>query len=271
MTNQATRERLAGWLLSGAVALALLCAAAAIAFAAERQAPVLFLDLAALPPAAPALAAVAEAAPQVVDEAPTTPDEPAATEPEPRLPEPDLAPKIPASASMALPKIEAPVTADLALPPPPEKPAPKAEAPAKDKMAKAEPDPKPERKKAAEKPKTDKKPKAEKPKETTSASASAPKAAGKTKSGGAMSPAAYAKAVMKKVRSTRKKSGAGRGTVVVGFTIGKDGGLAGVKVLQSSGDASLDKTALDHIRRSAPFPVPPEGAGRSYSFEFVGK
>lgn len=86
-----------------------------------------------------------------------------------------------------------------------------------------------------------------------------------------MSPAAYAKAVMKKVRSTKKKSGAGNGTVVVGFTIGKDGSLAGVKLLQSSGNAALDKIALDHIRRSAPFPAPPPDAGRSYSFEFVGK
>jgi protein TonB len=33
----------------------------------------------------------------------------------------------------------------------------------------------------------------------------------------------------------------------------------------------LDKIALDHIRRAAPFPAPPEGADRTYSTEFVGK
>jgi protein TonB len=76
---------------------------------------------------------------------------------------------------------------------------------------------------------------------------------------------------MRKVRATRRASGAGRGTVVVGFTIARDGSLAGVQVLRSSGNAALDRIAADHIRRSAPFPPPPEGAGRSYSFEFVGR
>lgn len=250
MSSQGTRDRLAGWLLSGAVAVALLCAAAAFALAAERKAPVLFLDLAALPPAAPAVAAVAEPAPQVADQAPD----------------------VPAAAAMSLPKVDVPVIADLYLPALPEKPVPVAETPAKKKVAKPDPNPKPEKKKkTAYTPKPDKKPKADQPTETTSASPSAPKAAGKTKTGGALSPAAYAKAVMKKVRSTKKKSGAGQGTVVVGFTIGRDGSLAAVKVLQSSGSATLDKIAVDHIRRSAPFPAPPEGAGSSYSFEFVRK
>ncbi len=76
---------------------------------------------------------------------------------------------------------------------------------------------------------------------------------------------------MKKVRGTKKKKGVGRGSVTVGFTVAKDGGLASVKVLQTSGNADLDQVALDHIRRSAPFPPPPEGAGRSFSFEFIGK
>ncbi len=272
MSSQGTRDRLAGWLLSGAVAVALLCAAAAFALAAERKAPVLFLDLAALPPAAPAVAAVAEPAPQVADQSPAAPDKVAADEASPNLPKPDQAPDVPAAAAMSLPKVDVPVIADLYLPALPEKPVPVAETPAKKKVAKPDPNPKPDKKKkTAYTPKPDKKPKADQPTETTSASPSAPKAAGKTKTGGALSPAAYAKAVMKKVRSTKKKSGAGQGTVVVGFTIGRDGSLAAVKVLQSSGSATLDKIAVDHIRRSAPFPAPPEGAGSSYSFEFVRK
>jgi periplasmic protein TonB len=45
-----------------------------------------------------------------------------------------------------------------------------------------------------------------------------------------------------------------------------------VQVLQTSGNAALDRIAMDHIRRSAPFPAPPPTAtGRGYSFEFVGK
>lgn len=74
---------------------------------------------------------------------------------------------------------------------------------------------------------------------------------------------------MKKVRATKRKTGAGRGTVVVGFSIAPDGSLAGVQVLQGSGNAALDRIATDHIRRAAPFPVPPEGAETGYSFEFV--
>jgi TonB family protein len=78
--------------------------------------------------------------------------------------------------------------------------------------------------------------------------------------------------VLKKVRSTKKKAGAGKGMVVVGFSIAPDGGLAGVQVLQSSGDASLGLITVDHIHRSAPFPAPPpEAAGRGFSFEFVGR
>jgi protein TonB len=57
----------------------------------------------------------------------------------------------------------------------------------------------------------------------------------------------------------------------VGFSIGKDGSLAGVQVLQGSGNARLDKMALEHIRRSAPFPPPPEGAKRDYAWEFEGR
>lgn len=261
MIPQRPRDRLAGWFLSGTGAAALLCAAAAIALAGDRQAPILILDLAATPPAAPAVAAIAEAAPQVADRPPPAPEAPPDDELAPKVPTPTLAPDLPdphlpAPADVSLPLVEAPVTADLTLPPPPEKPAPKEKAAAKKPVAKPDPDPKS---------------KAETPKETSSASAGAPKTADKPKSGGAVSPAAYAKAVMKKVRSTRKASGNGRGTVVVGFSIGPDGTLAAVTVLQSSGNAALDQTALDHIRRSAPFPVPPDNAGSSYSFEFVGK
>jgi periplasmic protein TonB len=61
------------------------------------------------------------------------------------------------------------------------------------------------------------------------------------------------------------------GVVVVGFTVAKTGGLAGVTVLRSSGNAVLDQIALDHIRRAAPFAIPPAGVGRSFSFEFVGR
>jgi hypothetical protein len=60
-----------------------------------------------------------------------------------------------------------------------------------------------------------------------------------------MSPAAYARAVMKKVTSTNWESSVGRGTVVIGSTVAKDGGLASVQVLQSTGNPRLDTVAAD--------------------------
>ncbi|TVP69897.1 MAG: energy transducer TonB [Rhodobacteraceae bacterium] len=58
---------------------------------------------------------------------------------------------------------------------------------------------------------------------------------------------------------------------MVAFSVGSNGGLASVSVAQSSGHAGLDQTALDHIRRAAPFPPPPAGAQCQFSFEFVGR
>lgn len=261
MIVRAPNARAAGWALAGVAAAALL-GGAVMALAAERRAPVLILDLGALPPAAPAVAAVAESAPLMVDELPVTPDEPAPAEAAPQLPQAVVAPKLVAAAPVVLPVPEGPVTAGLALPPPPEKPEPKTEK--VEETPVETPKPAPDKRKAADKPKTTTE------KVVSAPAASAPKAGSQTK-GGAVSPAAFARAVMQKVRSTKKTSGAGKGTVVVGFTIAADGGLAGVRLLQGSGNAALDKIALDHIRRSAPFPMPPKGAGRSYSFEFVGK
>ena len=76
---------------------------------------------------------------------------------------------------------------------------------------------------------------------------------------------------MRKVQATRKKPGAGRGTTLIGFALAQNGALVSVKVLQGSGSDSLDQIALDHIRRSAPFPPAPEGAARTFSFEFIGR
>lgn len=278
MTARGPAPRTAGWVLAGTAATALLCGAAAVALAAEWQEPVLFVDLGALPPSAPAVAAVAESAPQVVDEAPVALDEPAPAEEAPDLPEADVAPELAAASPVALPVPETPVQADLALPPPPEKPEPKVEEkPVEKPKPKPEPEKKKVKEKAAEKPKKtetaeDKPKETKKEKAAASASASAATTGSKAKKGGAVSPAAYAKSVMKKVRSTKKKTVSGaNGTAVVNFTIAADGSLAGVSLAQSSGNAALDKIALDHIRRSAPFPAPPEGVKPTYAWTFVGK
>lgn len=257
MTAPWRKARAVGWSLAGTLSTLLLGGAAAFGLAVDPPKPVLVLDLSELPAAAPAtatVAAVAEAAPAVPDAGPPLPDMPAQDEAPPDLPKPDTAPDPSSTASMTPPEAEVPLTADLSLPPKPEKAPVKT---AKDPEPKEEPADRP-----IEKPKPAAK--------ANQAAETAPTAGSKAKGGG-LSPAAYAKAVMKKVRATRKKSGAGRGKAVIGFTIAPDGNLAAVQLLQGSGNAALDKIALDHIRRSAPFPAPPQDAGRSYSFEFIGK
>jgi periplasmic protein TonB len=252
--------RLAGWLLA-AVAAALLTGAAAVALVVQRQAPVLILDLAVQAPSAPAIAAVAEAAPEVAANPPSVPTPAVTTEDRPVLPDNAAIPDYGTPPPVTMPLTEAPVLAETSVPP-------KADT---SPRPKARPTPKPSE--DASPRKTQEKPKAAEPHpiEKPASAASAPSVGAKPK-GGALSPAAYARAVLKKVRATQRASGVGRGRVVVGFTIAADGRLAGAQVLESSGDAGLDAVALDHIRRSAPFPVPPPGSLRQgYSFEFVGR
>ncbi len=54
-----------------------------------------------------------------------------------------------------------------------------------------------------------------------------------------------------------------RGEVRVAFTVSAAGGVGGVRVVASSGSPVLDRAAIETVRRAAPFPAIPEGAGRS--------
>ena len=89
--------------------------------------------------------------------------------------------------------------------------------------------------------------------------------------GGAAASASYGRAVLTQISRTRKARAPSRGRTVVGFSISDAGSLASVQVLHSSGSPDLDRVALDHIRRAAPFPKPPSGAQRQFSFEFLGR
>lgn len=53
-----------------------------------------------------------------------------------------------------------------------------------------------------------------------------------------------------------------QGTVVVRFTIGRDGQLLASTIKQSSGHVLLDQAALETLARAAPFPPIPEFLGR---------
>jgi protein TonB len=89
--------------------------------------------------------------------------------------------------------------------------------------------------------------------------------------GGAAASASYGRAVLTQISRTRKARAPSRGRTVVAFSISDAGSLASVQVLHSSGSPDLDRVAMDHIRRAAPFPKPPSGAQRQFSFEFVGR
>jgi len=83
--------------------------------------------------------------------------------------------------------------------------------------------------------------------------------------------ARYGDAVMRQIAAQRRAKAPERGVVTVGFEVGGDGGLRRVAVIASSGSAALDQVAVDHIRRAAPFPPPPQGAATRFAFEFVGR
>jgi protein TonB len=59
----------------------------------------------------------------------------------------------------------------------------------------------------------------------------------------------------------------GSGQVVLALQITRDGGLAGLSVARSSGDAALDNAALSAVQRAGRFPAAPKGlTDASYGF-----
>jgi protein TonB len=81
----------------------------------------------------------------------------------------------------------------------------------------------------------------------------------------------YGNDVMRRISRTRRENTRSRGIAVVSFRVAGSGQLSSVGIAQSSGDAGLDQIAVNHVRRSAPFPAPPEGARTSFSIQFQGR
>ncbi|SMX30864.1 cell envelope integrity protein TolA [Octadecabacter ascidiaceicola] len=81
----------------------------------------------------------------------------------------------------------------------------------------------------------------------------------------------YGNVVMRAISRTRRERTRSRGIAVVSFRVGSSGQLASIGIAQSSGDASLDQVAVNHVRRAAPFPAPPQGAQTSFSIQFQGQ
>lgn len=57
------------------------------------------------------------------------------------------------------------------------------------------------------------------------------------------------------------------GTTRLRFTLASDGELLSAEVADSSGNATLDRAALDAVRRAAPFPSPPQSSSPVQHFE----
>lgn len=262
------------WTLSATTTALILSAASALAL---TSAPVvdqpIFLTLPPAPAAAESVAAMADPAPIASAEAPSQAAAPT-DDASPDLAEPQPAPPAkPTPAQIADAKPAPDALPAAAEPPPTPKPADMGRPKAEKTEAKPE---KP--KKVEKKPSKTKKAEKPAPTKTTKASSAAPNAGGAvaaTKAAKAtargQSPAAYQKAVMKKIRGTKKRASPGKGSAVVGFAISPSGGLSLVKIVKSSGAPALDAAAVEHIQRAAPFPAPPAGAATRFSFEFVGK
>ncbi|MGA0541980.1 energy transducer TonB family protein [Neotabrizicola sp. VNH66] len=271
-----------GWLASTSVAALLITGVAALAMSiqpagesmGEEAAPLMVM----LPPS-PAVEAMTEPAPEVSEEVPEEQAEAPVEDVAPDAPELTEAPDVPDLPEMTeAPADDAPV-ADIP-PPPPQvadvsiRPKARPERPEEpEPVKKAEVKPKKVEKKTAKAKPTEKPPEKKKAAAAAASSSAASKPASGAASAGSgkVSAATYGAQVMKKVKKTKQKRISAKGVAVVAFTISDNGGLAGVSIARSSGSAELDQVALDHIRRSAPFPAPPPGVGRSYSFEFLGR
>ncbi|MHC0053620.1 energy transducer TonB family protein [Actibacterium sp. D379-3] len=81
----------------------------------------------------------------------------------------------------------------------------------------------------------------------------------------------YKGQIMRKIAQQRKKSAGARGTAAVAFRIAGSGAIAGVSIVTSSGDSRIDRVAVEHIRRSGPFPPPPGGQQLSFVVRFESK
>lgn len=300
MTGQVNRGRdLAGWLAAAMVAALLLAGAAAAALRAppgatgEGQVEAVALDLsvgvvplAAVVPAEPP-EMVMSAPPAMT--APQTEDAPDVAEPvvvsPPRLPQP----------VMDLPQADAPPMMTGAPPPPALDPSlDMAESPRPKARPELQSEQTPEREMAREveskgrTPPQDARPEEQqaRPALTDAAPQTAPRQTAPPQTGGSeqaarpaeerrvaggQDAARYSDRVMRQIAKLRRQKAPERGVVTVGFEIGGDGGLRRVAVVSSSGSVALDKVAMDHIRRAAPFPPPPEGVAVRFAFEFVGR
>jgi periplasmic protein TonB len=93
-------------------------------------------------------------------------------------------------------------------------------------------------------------------------SATADKGGNRQSAAGNAAVSNYPGKIVSKLRRAAKRQKL-QGEVRVAFTVSANGSVGGVRVVRSSGSPVLDKAAIETVRRAAPFPAIPEGAGRS--------
>lgn len=81
----------------------------------------------------------------------------------------------------------------------------------------------------------------------------------------------WEKLVFARILRARRELPRARALAVVDLRINPQGGIASVSIHKSSGNADFDSLALNHVRRSGPFPPPPRGARTRLGIELEGK
>jgi len=70
----------------------------------------------------------------------------------------------------------------------------------------------------------------------------------------------YPGKVYARIARTRQRNAGGKGVAQVRFTVTSSGRATGVSIARSSGNDQIDRAAVAHVKRAAPFPKPPSGA-----------
>lgn len=77
--------------------------------------------------------------------------------------------------------------------------------------------------------------------------------------------------IWRKLSRTRRLRSRARGEATVRFHIQASGMPTRILIERSSGIPAVDQAAIEHIRRAAPFPPPPNGARRDFGYIYTGR
>ncbi|WP_424934095.1 TonB family protein [Amaricoccus macauensis] len=102
---------------------------------------------------------------------------------------------------------------------------------------------------------------------TTTATAVSSGSGGKSQEAGNAAATNYPGEVFGKISRMRRPRGSIESPATVHFVVAPNGGLVRVAVARSSGSVRFDNAVIAMVKRAAPFPPPPPGARRDFSFK----